>query len=96
VRNHLASIHAVALANLDELAAGLAVTTGLPPTVRGIPIRLSVTYHKKARGTVTAECRAAPPGEVADPVDHGALARLRDAEGDVVAEVEAVWRLGPA
>jgi acyl-coenzyme A thioesterase PaaI-like protein len=96
VRNHLASVHAVALANLGELATGLAVTTGLPPTVRGIPVRLSVVFRKKARGTITAECRAAAHGHLVEPADHEALAQLRDSDGDVVADVAAVWRLGPA
>jgi acyl-coenzyme A thioesterase PaaI-like protein len=96
VRNHLASVHAVALANLGELATGLAVTTLLPPAARGIPIRLSVGYLKKARGTITAEGRSAPPGEIRAPIDHRAVAELRDADGDMVAEVAATWRLGPA
>jgi acyl-coenzyme A thioesterase PaaI-like protein len=96
VRNHLASIHAVALANLGELATGLAVTTALARGVRGIPVRLSVTYLKKARGTITAECRSAPRREITEPTDHAATARLTDGDGDLVAEVEAVWRLGPA
>lgn len=96
VRNHLRSIHAIALANLGELATGLATTTALPTGIRGIPIRLAITYAKKARGTITAECSTATLGSRAETWDHTAVAELRDAEGDLVATVEAVWRLGPA
>jgi acyl-coenzyme A thioesterase PaaI-like protein len=95
VRNHLASIHAVALANLGELTTGLAVSTALPSSVRGIPVRLAVSYQKKARGTITAECRCAPIPALTESEDRVATAQLTDDSGDVVANVEAVWRLGP-
>jgi len=96
VRNHLASVHAIALANLGELTTGLAMTTAMPPTVRGIPVRLTISYQKKARGTILAECRCLPVPPLTEPVDHVAAAALRDLEGDVVAEIEVAWRLGPA
>jgi acyl-coenzyme A thioesterase PaaI-like protein len=94
VRNHLASIHAIALANLGELTTGLAMTSALPPTVRGIPIRLEIDYVKKARGVLTAESRCAVP-PVTGEVEHQAEADIRDPTGDVVARVRVRWRLGP-
>jgi len=94
VRNHLASIHAIALANLGELTTGLAMTSALPPTVRGIPVRLEIDFLKKARGRLTAECRCVAPAVTAD-VEHHAEADIRDPGGDVVARVRVRWQLGP-
>ncbi len=94
IRNHLGSVHAAALTNLGELASGLAMMTGSPADVRGIPIRLTTEFIKKARGVLVAESTATFPHVTAD-VEHETAAEIRDESGVVVARVTALWRLSP-
>jgi uncharacterized protein (TIGR00369 family) len=94
VRNHLRSVHAVALLNLAELATGLAMNYALPPAARSILKGLSMEYHKKARGTLTAEATA-PVLETAEERELEVTTQVRDEAGDVVATARAVWLVGP-
>jgi acyl-coenzyme A thioesterase PaaI-like protein len=94
VRNHLQSIHAIALANLAEVTSGVAMIVALPDDVRGIPIKLSIDFVKKARGELIAECRCDVP-KVYAPVEFDLYPEIRDGEGDVVARATVRWRLAP-
>ena len=92
VRQHLGSVHAVALVNLGEVTSGLAMQMALPQGVRGIVTRLSAEYFKKARGLLTAESTVVIP-PIDGPIEHTVEAHIADAGGTEVCVVRAVWRL---
>lgn len=94
VRNHLHSIHAVALINLAELTSGQAMLTAVGPAVRGIVTGIRMEYHRKARGVVVADSTVTPPAVTA-PVQAEVSAELRDAAGELVATGYVTWLLSP-
>ena len=94
VRNHLRSVHAMALANLGEVTSGLAMISGLPDEARGILTGFAVEYVKKARGRLTAECSCGVPDWRVQR-EHEIDAVIRDQRGDTVARARARWLVGP-
>jgi len=95
VRNHLSSVHAIALMNLGEVATGVAMMSALPGDMRGIITHLEMDYLKKARGSITAECRA-PVAVAGERREYDVQADLTDEAGEVVARARARWLIGPA
>ena len=94
VRNHLRSIHAIALVNLGEIATGLAVLSTISTEMRGIVTGIEAEYLKKARGRLVAEARFQLPQNLQEDTACAVEAELRDAPGDTVARVRATWLIG--
>jgi uncharacterized protein (TIGR00369 family) len=90
VRNHLNSVHAIALMNLAEVTSGLALTYALPADARAILTGLSIDYLKKARGTLVAEATLEPP-TTNERREYEFESRIRDRAGDLVAVARARW-----
>jgi len=95
VRNHLKSIHAMALSNLAELAGSLSLMASLPDYGNMIPIGISIEWVKKARGTITAEGTVTPPADGFAGEIEPAIT-LRDADGDEVARARLRVRVRAA
>ena len=94
IRNHLRSVHAVALTNLIELTGSLAIIGSLPPKTRMIPIRLETDFVKKGRGLMTAEGRCSIP-ESNEEAELSAEVLIRDPSGDEVARGKVTVKIGP-
>lgn len=95
VRNHLDSVHAIALMNLGEVATGTAVLASVPKGARAIITNLGMDYLKKARGLITAECRCERITTL-ERRQYEVTADLTNRDGVVVARAHATWLVGAA
>lgn len=94
VRNHLDCVHAIALANLAELAGNVALAYSLPDDARFIVSGMEIDYRKKARGTITA-IGEPPVPRTSARAQYDVPVTLRDASGDEVARVILKSLVGP-
>lgn len=94
VRNHLRSVHAVALVNLAELTGNLALSYSLPGDARFIVAGLSIDYLKKARGTITATSECVVPS-TNERREYEVPVVMSDAAGEVVARATLRSLVGP-
>jgi acyl-coenzyme A thioesterase PaaI-like protein len=94
VRNHLDSIHAIALVNLGEIATGLAVLSAIADNMRGIVVSINADYLKKARGNLIATATFELPQTLQDNTSCVVEAELKDLSGEVVTRVAATWLIG--
>ena len=94
VRNHLDCVHAIALANLAELAGNVALMYSLPDDARFIVSGMEIEYTKKARGTITAVGESPVP-RTANRAQVDVSVVLRDAAGEQVARAVLHSLVGP-
>lgn len=94
VRNHLDSIHAIALVNLGEIATGLALLSATGDDMRAILVGIRAEYLKKARGRLEARAVFTLPEQLGDNTPCEVEACLTDASGEIVSRVRATWMVG--
>lgn len=83
ITNHLGTVHAIALCNAAELAAGMMTNVSVPEGARWIPVGMQVKYLAKSKTDITAVA----DGSVIDWQAAGDLevpVEIRDAEGQLV------------
>ncbi|MFO0725337.1 MAG: DUF4442 domain-containing protein [Myxococcota bacterium] len=94
VRNHLNSVHAVALVNLAELTGNVALAYSMPDDARFIVAGLSIDYLKKARGTITGICECPVP-ETNARQEYSVVVRMENEAGEEVARATLKSLVGP-
>ena len=94
VRNHLDCVHAIALANLAELAGNVALAYSLPDDARFIVSGMEIEYVKKARGTIKAVGEPPVPKTSARAA-YDVPVTLRDDSGEEVARAVLHSLVGP-
>jgi len=94
LRNHLDCVHAIALANLAELAGNVALAYSLPDDARFIVSGMEIEYVKKARGTIKAVGEAPVPRTSARAA-YDVPVSLRDESGEEVAKAILHSLVGP-
>jgi acyl-coenzyme A thioesterase PaaI-like protein len=57
VLNHIGTVHAIAMANLCELACGMLMEVTIPVSMRWIPRGMTIEYLRKAETDVTGTVR---------------------------------------
>lgn len=92
-RNHLKSLHAIAIANLAECASGLSLVPGLSEDAQAILTHFQIEYLKKGRGSLEAESHCSPP-TTSTQQDLVVESIVTNRKREIVARAKATWRIG--
>jgi len=94
VQNHIGTVHAIAMCNLAELAAGTMTEISIPESMRWLPKGMQVEYLKKAETDVEAvatvgDIAEGPARDVAVNVD------VKDRAGELVCHARITMWVSP-
>ncbi len=96
VQNHIGTVHAIAMANACELAAGTLMEVSTPRGMRWIPKGMSIDYLRKAETSVRAVAWLRSPLEAGDARDVAIPVDVMDASGETVVHAEITMYVSPA
>lgn len=86
VFNHIGTVHAIAICNLAEMAAGTMTEVTVPSTHRWIPKEMTVKYLKMAKTDLTAIATPHAALDWSVPGEFKVDVRVRDLQGELVVE----------
>ncbi len=92
VRNHIGTVHAIAMCNLCELAAGTMTDASMQPGMRWIPKGMQVEYLKKAETDLVATAHITEPLRAGESYELPVTVEVTDTAGQVVlSAVITMW-----
>lgn len=84
ILNHLGTVHAIAMCNMAELAAGTMTEVTVPPTHRWIPNGMTVEYLKKAKTDLIATALPDAKMDLSKAGEYKVNVLVRDASDEIV------------
>jgi uncharacterized protein (TIGR00369 family) len=94
VTNHIGTVHAIAMCNLAEIAAGTMTEVSIPSTMRWLPKGMQVEYLRKAETDV--EAVATLPDVAEGPArDVAVLVEVKDRAGELVCRATITMWVSP-
>ena len=94
VKNHIGTVHALAMGNLCELAAGLVMEASLTPVFRWIPRGMEIAYLTKAESDVVATATVVPDSWQSSR-DVPVEVAVKDADGREVVRATITMYVSP-
>lgn len=94
VQNHIGTVHALAMGNLCELAAGFVTEVTIPQTMRWIPRGMTIEYLKRAETDLVAVARL-DKNEWTAAENIGVPVSVSDARGQEVVRAVITMYVSP-